>query len=295
MNQLGELEKEYDKFLENGAEIVAIAHQDTKDARKSVDNSGATFPILIDSSGKVARRFNVYDSDREIAIPSVFIVDKSGDIVWTYVGSDQDRPDTSEILDNLPPGDAIAKLGFGDGLLYADDFSDPDSGWEQESGKDVHIEYKDGQYHIIVSAENMMGLGGPDKKFSDFTIEVDTTQIDGLDDNQYGVILRYVDIDNFYAFKISGDGQYSFTKSEGEWQTLIKWTKSKTIRRGLSTNHIRVTCQGDKFIFYVNGEKVAEHRDDSFTEGDIGLFAGRYEDEGDVHVSFDNLKVWAVD
>jgi len=51
-------------------------------------------------------------------------------------------------------------------------------------------------------------------------------------------------------------------------------------------------CLGDRFVFYINGIKVAEAYDDTFSTGDIDLVVGSY-DEGNVHVSFDNLIVYS--
>jgi len=53
-----------------------------------------------------------------------------------------------------------------------------------------------------------------------------------------------------------------------------------------------VACDGDRFTFYVNGEKLGTYTDNAFAAGDVGLAAGKFEEAGDVHISFDNLKVW---
>lgn len=181
-------------------------------------------------------------------------------------------------------------------LLFSDDFSDTSGGWTLHSDEDVTLAIEDSQYHITVIRDNLMIRGHPDQNFSDFTLEVETTQVEGPDDNLYGVILRYVDSDNFYSFGISGDGYYRFAKWEDDEQSdLIRWTESSTIKTGQASNVIKVVCEGDTFTFFVNGERLDSHTDSSFASGDIGLFVGKFEEEGDVHINFDNLNVWAIE
>ena len=180
-------------------------------------------------------------------------------------------------------------------LLLSDDFSDPNSGWDvYQGGEDVATYYEGGQYHIEVYKVNWVGWGNPNCHFTDFVLEVDATQVAGPDDNDFGVLLRYVDGDNFYRFEISGDGYYSFDLlQDDEWVTLIGWNETPAIRQGNATNRITVVCEGDLFTFYVNGQYLDEYRDSTFSEGDIGLLAGTI-DEAPVHIAFDNLAVYAL-
>ncbi len=190
---------------------------------------------------------------------------------------------------------ASAQGGVAKGeLLYSDDFSDPGSGWDIREGDDGSTVYQNGEYHITVSEIDWVAWGNPYSNFSDFVLDVDATQVSGTNDNDFGVLLRYVDVDNFYRFEISGDGYYSFDlMQDNEWITLIDWTESSAIRQGNDTNAITVLCEGDLFTFYVNGEYLGEYRDSTFPSGDIGLLAGTIE-EAPVHIAFDNIKVWAL-
>ncbi len=64
----------------------------------------ASFPILADPDHAVTEAYGVYNLlGDSIATPSVFVIDTSGHIVWSYVGQDAaDRPDIETILENLP-------------------------------------------------------------------------------------------------------------------------------------------------------------------------------------------------
>lgn len=191
---------------------------------------------------------------------------------------------------------AAAEVGLAKGeLLYSDDFSDPSSGWDIRQADDASTVYQNGAYHITVNNIDWVAWGNPYDEFTDFIVEVDATQVAGTDDNDFGVLVRYVDVDNFYRFEISSDGYYSFDMmQDNEWITLIEWTPSDAIRLGKRTNTITVRCEGDLFTFYVNGQYLDEYRDSTFASGDIGLLAGTIQ-EAPVHIAFDNVKVWALD
>ena len=85
---------------------MAIAYQSEADAAKSVEKSGASFPILADVDRQVVDLYGVYGLETSQAnktVPAVFVIDQTGEIHWTYVGEyAADRPKAQLILDNLP-------------------------------------------------------------------------------------------------------------------------------------------------------------------------------------------------
>lgn len=84
---------------------MALAVQDELGAQTSVQQTGATYPILADPDHQVADAYGVYNllGDR-VATPAVFVINPQGRIVWSYIGQNiNDRPDNQVILDNLPP------------------------------------------------------------------------------------------------------------------------------------------------------------------------------------------------
>jgi peroxiredoxin len=62
------------------------------------------YPVLADSEHEVSEAFDVYDLlGTGYAAPSVFVINTSGDIVWSYIGqSATDRPSATAILEHLP-------------------------------------------------------------------------------------------------------------------------------------------------------------------------------------------------
>ena len=177
-------------------------------------------------------------------------------------------------------------------LAYQDDFMDQASGWDDAFDAHTSKQYGAHRYHITVDAPNLFARGLANRDASDFVLEVTTKEWEGPNNNSYGVIFRYQDKDNFYRFDITGDGFFLLSKFvNGQWLTLVDWTASPAINQGQAENQLRVSSVGPHVAVYANGELLAEVEDSSFRHGDIGFFAGTFDQPG-VHVSFDNLKVW---
>ncbi len=194
--------------------------------------------------------------------------------------------------DALPPSPPVAPTpSFV--LVYEDDFSDQDSGWDDAFDKYTMKQYGGHQYHIAISAPNLSAWGLANRDLADFILEVESTLEEGAYSNSYGIIFRFQDKDNFYRFDILGDGFYLVSKFlGGQWETLVDWTESPHINVGQTTNILKVDCRESKIGVYANDQLLAEIEDASFRHGDIGFFASTFS-EPEVHVSFDNLKTWA--
>ena len=180
----------------------------------------------------------------------------------------------------------------GEQLPWADDFSDSASGWLAESDASASVEYQDGAMRVLVKSPNSLAWASAGRELDDFRLSVEATQVSGPDDNEYGVLTRMKDPDHFYRFSISGDGYYLVSKYDGEqWETLSgdDWALSDAIRSGNATNLLEVVCQGTTMVFSVNGVRLAEVTDGSYSHGDIGLYAGSFF-EPDVEVHFHNLR-----
>jgi hypothetical protein len=188
---------------------------------------------------------------------------------------------------------AVNAAGIATGAwLLADDFSNPNSGWDTSAGDNFNVGYVNGTYVIEVTGTDSFAWGNAGKAFSDFVLEIDTTKQAGPDNNGFGVILRYQDPGNFYTFDISSYGNYEFGYYQNDtWTSIISWTGSSDIKQGNATNTITIQCKGNKFTFYVNGTKIADATDSTFSSGDIGLWAGAFSDAG-VKIVFDRLAVW---
>lgn len=176
-------------------------------------------------------------------------------------------------------------------VLFQDDFSNPDSGWPHGS----NAFYDSGGYVIYVADADTEHWAIPGKSFqADVVVEVNAARRGGPENNDYGVMCRVQDLDNFYFFWISSDSYQVIGKREnGEMKFLSSDQMQFTdgIKGGTETNRIRAECVGNTLKLVVNGRTVARVTDDTFTGGgDVGLIAGAF-DEGGVEIFFDNLTV----
>jgi hypothetical protein len=179
-------------------------------------------------------------------------------------------------------------------VLFQDDFSDPDSGWEAEDYDTGSVGYKDGAYFVISLGGERTMWGVANTSFSDVIIEVDATQVSAgpADNNDYGVICREQGDGNGYYLLVSGDGGYAILKAqEGAFEPLVDWAASDTIRQGNATNQIQAVCEGSTLTLFVNGKRLATTEDSAFVKGDIALTATSYE-EASTEIHFDNLVVY---
>lgn len=178
-------------------------------------------------------------------------------------------------------------------VLYEDDFSNPPTGWGTWSKGGASVEYHNGGLRILIGQAQYDFWSVAGQKFADATIEVDAEKIGGPDDNDFGIICRYQDKDNFYMLVASSDGYYGIAKMKDGQYSMIgadQLQYSSVITRGHAVNRVRADCIGNQLTLYVNGQKLMYAQDDDFASGDVGVLAGAYDAQG-VDVLFDNFVV----
>ncbi|HEX9018743.1 MAG TPA: hypothetical protein VF806_06135 [Anaerolineaceae bacterium] len=189
-----------------------------------------------------------------------------------------------------PPKDSTVKSGT---VLFADDFSKTPDGWGNWSRDGSKVDYAEGGLRILVDENQFDFWSVSGHKFGDVQIEVDALKRSGPDDNDYGIICRYLNKDNFYMLVVSSDGYYGIARMKSGQYSMIgsdKLQYSQAISQGNVTNHLRADCVGSKLSLYANGQKLMEASDTNFVSGDAGVLAGSYNGKG-VEVIFDNFVV----
>lgn len=113
----------------------------------------------------------------------------------------------------------------------------------------------------------------------DFDVSVDALQVSGSQKAKYGLMFRHTDPANEYTFNLSGYGAYSlsYTK-DGDYHALIFPVTSPVVKIG-EVNHLRVIGSGSHFIFYVNGEIIAELDNEALSQGTVGVTVEAYDEE----------------
>ena len=178
-------------------------------------------------------------------------------------------------------------------VIFQDDFSDTTSGWDRVNLPEGITDYEDGVYRIFVNTGNTDYWANPGLNFEDAIIEVEATKVGGPDDNDFGLICRHQNTENFYIFLISSDGFFGILRVIDGEQKLLEMDEmeySESINTGNSTNVIRADCIGSSLTLYVNSEQLISVEESSLESGDVGLLAGTFDILGtDIH--FDNFLV----
>jgi hypothetical protein len=181
------------------------------------------------------------------------------------------------------------------GVLFSDDFSDTSKKWNQFTDSAHITDYYNNAYRIVVNDFNVNVWSNPGKEsFLDTRIEVDATKNGGPDDNDFGIICRYTDVNKFYYGIVSSDGYYSImkmTSNNGIFLGRDSMHESDKINQGAATNHLRLDCVGSTLTLYVNGFQIDQQTDTDYITGNVGLISGTL-GTGGADILFDNFYVY---
>lgn len=188
---------------------------------------------------------------------------------------------------------ALAEIDPGS-VIYFDNFGNPESGWDVWDSDSAVISYAMDGLRFQIKEANYDYWSLPGQRFTDVTLGVDAKTLGGPTDNDFGLLCRFQNEYNFYAFLVSSDGYGGIVKvKDGLYQTLSGpdgLEYGLMIAQGEAVNQIRADCVGTRLTLYVNQEKFLEVEDADFSTGDIGLIAGSYSEPG-VDILFDNFYV----
>ena len=177
-------------------------------------------------------------------------------------------------------------------VLYQDDFSSVDSGWDRVQHAGGIMDYDGGGYRILVNTAEANLWSTPGREFADASIEVDAGKLGGPDANRIGLICRS-DGSRYYFLLIGSDGYYGLGVFAGGKAALLGQSSmqaSPAIITGAAVNHLRLDCVGAQLTGYVNGIRVATVQDDTLGKGEVGVLAGAFEETG-ADIVFDNFVV----
>lgn len=183
--------------------------------------------------------------------------------------------------------------------LFADDFSgELDCGWATYSRGGGAAAIDNAAMQLTVSQPGQIWWTNPGQDFDDVVITAEARQVDGPNDNAYGLICRYQNEENFYVFLVSGDGYYAIGKYQSGSDTVTYLTPdaqfqpSDAINQGVASNELRASCVGSQLSFEVNGIPLITVSDPTFVTGDIGVAASTLQ-PGTAVIEFDNVQVTA--
>ena len=173
---------------------------------------------------------------------------------------------------------------------YADDFSDPESGWLVYEDADVKYDYTGGEYQIWLKNPSAGRWVTPGAKASDFTVAVSARRTSGTD-GPYGILFGInEDWSELYMVVINED-YYDILRYDSGW-TFLASASSPDILTGTAWNRIKVTRDGTAISLYINDQFQTTVYDGSFTGfRRIGLSV--YSPSGsDLDVRFDDFAIY---
>jgi hypothetical protein len=168
-------------------------------------------------------------------------------------------------------------------ILFVDDFSTQTGGWRTYEDRLSYTGYDLGGFRLTADQPNFLIWSVPGLNFKDILIYTQAQKLDGPNDNLYGLVCRYQNSQNFYAFMISSDGYYGIYRKQAGYMSLMGSTKmgfSEVIQRGDEHNQITAVCRGDQLALIVNDTNLLQVKDSTFTYGDVGMIAGNLAEPG---------------
>lgn len=182
-------------------------------------------------------------------------------------------------------------------ILLEDDFSNPESGWPELKEDTAWRGYHPPDfYHVEATGQNQIATAVFGTNQANISLETGVF-VDILESEngayRYGLLLRQVDSQKFYAFTVAPrSNEWAVLKaSPAGIETLDSGTVASLQGDSVeSENVLRVDASGSMFSFFVNGRIVTTVSDSSYSSGDYGFYVESF-DETRVHVHYDSLTV----
>lgn len=187
------------------------------------------------------------------------------------------------------PAEMSGVISVGEELL-AETF-DHQGLWNIEERTEYGAEVEGGVYRMTLNnADYLIWSESGQVYADDVVLDVDTVLTAGSQENTQGMICRYQDADNFYAFSVGNDGWVEIMKVyQGQQSVIFGEFVDNLVDPAV--NHLQAFCVGSRLVFYVNGVLGADMEDSDLLSGDVGLIIGSYTNP-QVTVEFDNFTVF---
>jgi uncharacterized repeat protein (TIGR02543 family) len=249
-----------------------------------------TTSVSPSGAGSVSPSGGEFDAGTEVSISATA---NSGYVFDHWIGdSNATGPNIKITMDS--DKHLIANfVAVGPTVLFSDDFSRNTGDWEVFSDANGEVFYEGGWLHLInYTTAPIDTMSMTEQYLTDFVLDIETKLVDGTDNNWQGVVCRYHENGDYYAFSVSADGYYYIARFLGHDQTaLADATPSSYVNQGWNVvNTIHIECIGSSLSLSVNGHLLASVTDSSISGGTLGLLATSW--EGNLsEIAFDNLVV----
>ncbi|MGB2953013.1 MAG: hypothetical protein WBB74_06445, partial [Gaiellaceae bacterium] len=188
------------------------------------------------------------------------------------------------------------------GILFADTFSTPATGWPQVDNKQTRVRYAGGAYLVLVKPPRAASLPStallqPPQRplsFGDAEVQLDASRVSSPGLYSFGIVCRASSA-GLYRLEVRSDGVFVIWRSVGGKLTQLaaKPFGGRVVR---STNHVRAACIGGRpgpvrLRLTVNGGTLAAiDRHPIAVSGGVGVDAVGGA-KGNAEIRFDNFVV----
>lgn len=181
-------------------------------------------------------------------------------------------------------------------VAIEEDFASNDYDWyiEEDDTDLVRIAYsiEDGKYIWSTQAYDgfVQRMNISSDSVRDFYFSVEVTQPDLTAPADQGFTFREDEEGRYYYFSLNNKGYFELWMYFEGWIEMVGATDSTAIRPQES-NQVAVLAEGDRFVFFINGQYVLEVTDATLPAGMVGLAAGVHESDVEVVFEFDNISL----
>ena len=180
-------------------------------------------------------------------------------------------------------------------VISSDSFEDNHNNWrvsqEETEWATTNQVIKNGVYHWEMKAKRAMDIWSTINvaRCEVFSLSVRIKVDPNMTYSSYGLVFHYQDKDNFYVFKLDGEGRYIVqVQVNGKWKDVLAWRQASAIKTD-GENTLTVLAQGDQYAFYINEQFVGQAKDTAFTGGQTGLILSVNDSGEAVSVDFDDF------
>jgi hypothetical protein len=175
---------------------------------------------------------------------------------------------------------------------YKDNFSYTE-GWPVGDFNSSHMRYTEKGYVIKNQTVKAAVWAVRNTAYGNVRVEVDASRRSGPLDGYYGVVCHFSNGNNYYMLAVGSDGWFGIGMQKGGKLSFLKESRDSNavVLTGSAVNHIRADCYSGRLILWVNGVKLLEVEDSTFTGGAVGLAAGTRK-VTNFEVLFDNFIVY---
>lgn len=177
--------------------------------------------------------------------------------------------------------------------VVEDSFDDPSSGWEGVDQFGAFAGYEDGEY-VLRSTDSLIVVTRGETTYANTIVDVTARNTGDARDAGFGLACRYVGEDDFYLGGVGSDGTYAIVRWQDDQPTVLtgagQWVASDVVPKDADGYAIRLACIEDTITLLVNGQIVDSVVDDTFTEGETGLFVDVFEAK-DAEVFLDDWRL----